>query len=409
MYRLDGIYIAPILHWTSISYGTKVFSTVYYRVYIKVRVEASFRQVSVEPELVYFSENNEFLLFCWLAHSQCWRRWYERHRCYLHLSEKPRVDTLRSHRQQEDPMRKLEGFTSIGFVILSHSEPEQLLRLTSRLENMFPTSKIICAHDFGQTPLDTRCYPATVSFVTPHVPTRWGHISLVHAAMNGLRKLYERDGPDWFVLLSGSDYPVTDAATIHRDLATGEYDAYLDHREIPLKLIIPEPNSTLYGTNRPEWIADAYARYIAPRVKYPWLTREFRLIRRTLVFRFPSPFHPFRRNMRCFGGDHWFTANRRVAKTLLGEYENGGGLLRYFANRPIPDEAFYHTVICNNANLRVSHDNKRYADWSVYGPHPKFLEIEDIPKISASRSHFARKFRPRSSAIAVLDRDIVRL
>jgi len=272
---------------------------------------------------------------------------------------------------------------------------------------MFPDAKISCAHDFGQTPLDPGCYPTFVSFVRPHVSTRWGHISLVHAAMRALRELYEKEDPDWFVLMSGSDYPVVTADTILSELKTGRYDAYLDFREVTQRFSRPGGVPLTHGFGRPSWVPLAYDRYVTKVVNYPSVTKRLRPTWRKLFIRHPWlawPFHPFRRNLRCFGGYHWFTANRRVARVLLDEYENGKRLIKHFSERILPEEAFYQTVICNQPDLRVSGDNKRYADWSLRGAHPKFLDFGDLPAIAASRAHFARKFRPGSSVLTLLDR-----
>ena len=295
----------------------------------------------------------------------------------------------------------------IGFVIISHANPEQLLRLTRRLDSMFPDAKMSCAHDFGQTSLDPACYPSSASFVRPHVSTRWAHISVLHAAMRALRELYEKEDPDWFVLMSSSDYPVVAADTILNELKTGRYDAYLDFREITSRARFGP--LCLDATFGPAWPPLAYDRYVTKEVNYPWVTKRLRLTRRTLTIRHPWlvwPFHPFRSNLRCFGGDTWFTANRRVARVLLDGYEKEKPLIKHLSNRMVPDEAFYQTVICNQPGLCINGDNKRYADWSLGGSHPKFLEVGDLPAIAASGAHFARKFRPGSPALTLLDRVI---
>jgi len=297
--------------------------------------------------------------------------------------------------------------STIGFVVLSHSHPEQLLALTRRIGSMFPSAKMSCAHDFGQASLDPRCYPDFVSFVRPHVSTRWAHISVVHAVMGALRELYENEDPDWFVLMSGSDYPVVAADTILSELQAGRYDAYLDCRDVTTRTAFVPSSSDAHGFGRSEWVLLAYDRYLAKH--YPSWTEWRRPTWLTLSIRHPWlvwPFHPFRSNLRCFGGDHWFTANRRVARVLLDEYENGERLIRHFSKCFLPEEAFYHTVICNHPELRVSGDNKRYADWSLGGWHPKILDVDDLPKIAASRAHFARKFAPGSPVLALLDRVI---
>ncbi len=248
---------------------------------------------------------------------------------------------------------------------------------------MFPDAKISCAHDFGQAPLDPGCYPTFVSFVGHYVSTRWGHISIVHAEMRALRELYEKEDPDWFVLMSGSDYPVVAADIILSELKTSPYDAYLDFREVTSVPSSLENRDVPHGFDRPRWVPLAYNRYIATR-----------------------PSHPFGSNLRCFGGDNWFTANRRVARVLLDEYENGDRLIKHFSECMIPDEAFYQTVICNQPGLCVSRDNKRYADWSSGEWHPKFLDVDDLPAIAASRAHFARKFQPGAQVLSLLDRVI---
>jgi hypothetical protein len=68
-------------------------------------------------------------------------------------------------------------------------------------------------------------------------------------------------------------------------------------------------------------------------------------------------------------------------------------LVRYFSKRRNVDESLFHTVLCNQPELRICKDNKRYEDWSRDGKHPKWLEISDVPKMLASGAHFARKFR----------------
>src|SRR6266436_7537778 len=100
---------------------------------------------------------------------------------------------------------------SIGFLILSHRRPGHLLRLASTLSELYRPEAVICHHDFGQTPLKENLFPKSVTFLKPYTPTRWGHISIVWAVIMALRSLYEKANPEWFVLLSESDYPTRTA------------------------------------------------------------------------------------------------------------------------------------------------------------------------------------------------------
>jgi hypothetical protein len=107
-----------------------------------------------------------------------------------------------------------------------------------------------------------------------------------------------------------------------------------------------------------------------------------------------------------FGGDFWFQANRKAVSEILN-YKSLGVLIRYYSKREIPEESFFHTVLCGNGRLQICGENRRYADWSEKGAHPKRLDITDIPKIRASGALFARKFRPDGAELDLIDSTIL--
>ncbi len=60
-------------------------------------------------------------------------------------------------------------FLKIGFAILSHTEPEQLLRLVRTLNSMFGDPPIVCHHDFSQCSLHEALFPTNCA-VCPSPP-----------------------------------------------------------------------------------------------------------------------------------------------------------------------------------------------------------------------------------------------
>src|SRR6056297_4352069 len=97
----------------------------------------------------------------------------------------------------------------LGFAILSHKQPAQLLRLIHTLSAMFDDPPISIHHDFSQCELDREDFPPHARFITPAKSTKWGDWSLVEAAMAAIKHLFDRgDYPEWLVLLSGNDYPI---------------------------------------------------------------------------------------------------------------------------------------------------------------------------------------------------------
>jgi hypothetical protein len=300
----------------------------------------------------------------------------------------------------------------IGFVILSHRDPGMLNRLVKRLNRSFDAPPIVCHHDTRHTSIDTGTFPSNVQFVARPIRTRWGHISLVQAFRIALRQLYEWKSPNWFVFLSGNDYPIKSGAQILTELRNSRFDAYLDHRSIPAYADLPpvtKPNFAL-STRCPMWVRLAYNRYIARNIKYPGFNRKGRPCIRRFALRHPRWIKPgvFNDHFRCYAGDAWLTARANCAELLYTDTETSRRLQEYYRGRLIPDESFFQTILCNAPGLRLCNDNKRYADWSAGKPNPKWLGIEDLPALLQSNHHFARKFSEQGDArvLAELDRVI---
>ena len=305
----------------------------------------------------------------------------------------------------------------IGFAVLSHDEPARLLRLVKTLTRMFDAPPIACHHNFDRCPLDTAPFPSNAAFVRPHINNRWGDISVLMSALKALGHLAEHGRPDWFFLLSGSDYPVRRAAEIRDDLSKTDCDAFLDYREI--RFGAPPPGRpAAHGFARSDWVDEARRRYWPLRYWLPYLS-----LARLRSGRFPLAKAGFAlegkrilpildrlgfyRPARIFGGDFWFHANRKSISRLLDPAL--APLWRYYGTKSVPDESAFHTALCNMPELRIFDGNMRYADWTAGGPHPKWLGAVDVPRIAASGAHFARKFLPDGAAQDFIDRTVLGL
>ncbi len=305
-------------------------------------------------------------------------------------------------------------FVKIGFAILTHNAPEQLLRLVKTLNAMFGAPPIVCHHDFSQCALSEALFPPNVRFIHPHIVTSWGDITLPQAALKALESLRRSDQPEWFVLLSGSDYPVRSANDILADLTRTNYDAYLDHRQLRRHPV--PPDNIPWSHSHPAWTQMAYDRYCSysfwsPSKKlllsgsFPF-RKKFLSVRNQRMERMTRWFQ-FNRPSRIFGGDFWFQANQKAIDRLLEPAMQK--LVRYYRGRHVPDESIFHTLLCNQADLRICQDNKRFAEWTHGGDHPKWIEASDIPRILASGAFFARKFRPDGAVQALIDQTVLGL
>ena len=300
----------------------------------------------------------------------------------------------------------------IGFVILAHDEPRRLHRLIATLNRVYDEPPIACHNNFDLNPLTREDFPANVSFVVPYVKTGWSKWSLVDAELRALALLYESGDPDWFTFLSGADYPIRSANEVLSDLYAGEADAYLDWRPVTRSVVPPldnEPvNPYVRHFSAPEHRYYAWRHYRAARIWVPVIKRDagsnngYRVGRHTTYFPFTDPLSPFGSDFKCYSGDHWFTANRRVALTLLNPTQRHIALRRYLRRRTSPEESYFHTVLRNEPGLRIDKNSRRYFRWED-GVHPQILTRDDFPRMLASGANFARKFAPNASVLDDLD------
>jgi hypothetical protein len=253
---------------------------------------------------------------------------------------------------------------------------------------MFDHPPIVCHHDFSKSDLPIDTLARNVSLVHPHLQTGWSKFSVVEAMLLALQLMYETPtSPDWFILLSGADYPIKPATQILQDLASSSYDVHIHHEQIN------------YNAYERDWQKSCYERYCIVKFQVPFLNRKLHLTKRQVNLRHPlltAPFLPFSKNLRCFAGEHWFCANRKAAKYLIEFHRERPALASHYRRLDsytiVPEESYYHTIFCNAPHLKVSENNWRYIDWSTKNAHPKTLLFEDLPKIHASSAHFARKF-----------------
>jgi len=291
--------------------------------------------------------------------------------------------------------------SQIGFVLLTHNKPHQVLRLVERLNSMFGHPPIVCHHDFGKCPLPDGFLPGNVEFVQPYLITGWAEFSVVKATAIAMEQMYRRpDSPDWCMVISGACYPTKPAAQILANLNADGYDAYMDSSDMA-----PEALQTEL-----QWYY--YSRYCT--IIYTFSSLDKRLRPRKRRFRLPSFLErrllPYHDGLRCFAGSQWFTVGRRAVQHIIAFHKtpDAAALARHYDKMLFSEETYFQTIVCNAPDLKVNLENWVYLDWSEKQFHPKQLLLEDLDALQTSHTHFARKFDPDASAelLDALDRII---
>ncbi len=285
----------------------------------------------------------------------------------------------------------------LGFVLVTHQNPEQIIFLCRALSEKFGDAPIAIHHDVSKCDLPLSRLPSNVSVVKTPIQTRWASLSIVEAYLLALGLLYETASPDWAVSLSAADYLATTPARILAYLQNTSADVLMDFRE--LRIGSPEPTDAASPGavfHTPKYIESSYSRLVTPKIK--------NRIRRTIFGNEarvrPEPrfierwFTPFNDSFRPYGGDTWHTLNRRSAEVLLREDEKALELKRFYRRRFVPDEGYYQPILLNTPGLRFENNNRRYTLWDGTGLqcHPATFTVSDCDAIASSGSHFARKF-----------------
>ncbi|WP_138500207.1 beta-1,6-N-acetylglucosaminyltransferase [Nostoc sp. PA-18-2419] len=279
---------------------------------------------------------------------------------------------------------------SIGFVLLTHTKPLQIYRLINTLNRMFNYPVIVCHHDFSKCDLPVNALSKNVLLVRPHVQTEWGGFTLIEATIQSLQLMYEAaNAPDWFVLLSGADYPIKTARQILEDLASNPYDAYIQYEQITYETykLDLKPNML--------WLKNSYQRYCTKSFSFNYLKKYFAQLNIEIRLEHPlltKAFLPFSNKLACFSGSQWFCANRKAAEYIIDFHSQKNAVTLYYQKLKYTDESYFQTILANAPHLKLKNDRRRYIDWSTGGPHPKILLMEDLPNLVASSAHFARKF-----------------
>jgi hypothetical protein len=306
----------------------------------------------------------------------------------------------------------------IAYLIIAHDLPEQVVRLAAILTEGSPSSRVFVHYDAKAAPSEPDRLRALerVALVPDPVAVEWGDFSQVEATLRSLAFIRRTMDFDWFILISGRDFPIKPIAELERFLEATEYEGFVE-------------GAIMEECQRPSHV---YARYYyrywtLPRFPYAyrlpaWLLRGWRqrlagLSEKKLWINYmwmprglPGRIgihtyrHPYRKKLRCYMGSQWLNLSRRAVDYLLTFLERNPDVLEHYRHSIIPDEGLVQSILCSAENLRISPRNLRFILFEDDdAPHPVTLTCEHWEQIIASDGYFARKFDGRVDG-AILDR-----
>lgn len=260
-------------------------------------------------------------------------------------------------------------------LIMAHKNPAQLERLIRAMQH---EDFLFFIH------LDPRCDMAefahlaglpNVQFTPRRFRMRWASYHFTHAILECTRDVLASGADfDSLNLLSGQDYPIKPAQTIHDFFARhGSYS-----------FMACEPEGSAWWQHATSRIEKYHSTYFNFRGQYLLQSLVNVVLPRR---KFPLPYE-------LYGSSDgsWWTMTRACATYLVRFVDEHPGLRKFSIFTWGSDEFLLATILMNSPFRQfIINENYRYIDWSEGGANPKLLTPDDFPRLTHAHKLFARK------------------
>lgn len=288
----------------------------------------------------------------------------------------------------------------LGVIVLAYRDPAHLVRLLKRM--VHPRVQIYLhvdrRVDIGPFELALASQALREHAVLlPRHESIWGSAQCVDAVLDGLRAGVE-DGCDYFLLVSGQDYPLKPIGEIVDFFEARRNTSFLEFWPVG------DSRHRFSGRDRTDFYAfnvrgkrelciprGEDASFLGPRGRL--LNQLLRA--RSLILparRFPSYAQPY-------AGSTWWNMTRLAADNVLEFLDLHPDYRAYHEHTWVPEEIFFQSVLVGTHFVQdhaVENDNLRLSLWE--GMRGRTLTMADLETVETSGKLFARKFDSTTSA-----------
>ena len=265
----------------------------------------------------------------------------------------------------------------VAYLIMAHTNAGQIVRLIEQLDC---EDAIFAIHIDKKSPLNVYDEVASALKAKKNVIflerirvsyPGWGLCSVVFSALT--RLCVEELKWDYFINLSGQDYPIKPISYIYKRLELRRGTNFVDAR--PIDTLEPVLRGTV-------------------RRRYHWLAIEFW----GQVFRLPIPLSPLNHLQVKYYGSAWYMITRDFCNWVVDSNAEAK-IARRFRHTSSPDEfVMQDLIMASPYRDSVKCDNRRFYVWrdrhNKRLQHPMILTMDIFEKLMHSEAFFARKFDP---------------
>ena len=280
----------------------------------------------------------------------------------------------------------------IAYLILAHNNPIHLNRLIASLST---ENSAFFLHIDKKSNIDDFILTKSGDiFITPkRSAVHYADFSLVEATLILLEQatLNSRDF-DYFVLLSGSDYPIQPVSYIEEYFNRNAGAEFIE--TIPISVENTEGALNRILENRIPKNASIFEQY-----KY-WVFQSLGIEqkRKEIFLRF---------GLTPYWGSAWWALTWYAIKYIRNFVIENQQIINFFKNTRHPFEMVFQIILNNSVFKKNIQNNLTYIDWSDQKQHPSYLTDKHLSFFSSSLKVksgdkeflFARKFSDNNQVL----------
>jgi hypothetical protein len=277
----------------------------------------------------------------------------------------------------------------IAYLVFAYNNPLLMTKSVSRLSC---EDSSFFVHIDGKRDLApfTHLRAPNVAFTQERITVYWAEFSGVEAILQLIREALAAPKPhDYFVLLSGSEYPIRSKEYIHAFLEAHAGQEFITMNRVPAPgKPLSRINTLRFPSTRP--LSKVMFQGLA---KLGLAERDYR---------------KYLGAMEPYSGLTWWALSRDACQYIVEVVDRDHGLTRFFKNTFAPEESFFHTILGNSLFRSRARRNLLYEDWSAQGAHPEMINqehlayFESMDEVHVDDLHgpgellFARKFSDKT-------------
>ena len=253
----------------------------------------------------------------------------------------------------------------IAYLILAHNNWRHLERLLAAL-NADEVSFFIHIDKKATADASFSEYN-NVKVLTDRVTVNWGGYSLVEAEFRLLKAAHEADNFDYYVLLSGVDYPIRSNRYIQSFFTKNKTKNFINVVKIPQNVKKYERLDTYHieGGARNNKLKRYSIGGINVLIGYLPFKRGY-----------PKRYAHF----NLYAGSTWWAFHRDFVGYLLNYRVNNPHFFNFYKHARCPSEMIFQTIIMNSPFRESVDYGLTYDDWAIAPlPHPALIGEIHLP------------------------------